>query len=480
MRRITLIIPLRLTPATHEGAERLRRICATVPRDLYEILVSDYGTQGEGQALLAELEAEGIRVVRHPSPGKLFSIGQSRDFGVVMAREGVVMFNDIDFLATPEMYRRIHAEAQARDLWRNLFDFFCVPVLFLTEAGTKSWFADTGAGRPFLETATVEEVERRSDAIQFTAFGSSAMVINRHHYLALGGHDARFRGHGAEDYDLLHRLGTLAPKGPRPREYFTDFKDNGVRSYWGFRAWFALNGLDLFRAGIHLVHLWHPRRMEKGYFRSRPNFRHLRRLMRRFERNGAMPLPLAGGGGEARWLVLYGTAEDVALARQLVPFARAVDFLRLGLAVRTGRIRQRIAELEPDLVLVMPAAMRHFKRIRTALESLGVPVVTCVEGEGADTFTFFRHGEGRHPVAARALPIRSQKGALLYRWWPDLALEGLLRVESGAIPPPRTLADPLFESFGGKTALDRRLHPRPKRRKKSSLWVRFKRWVTGY
>src|SRR5690349_4784761 len=83
--KITLIIPIRLTGATYEGQERLARICDAVPRALFDILVSDYGTPPEHRGPLDSLEADGIRVVRHPSPHPLFSIGQARDFGVQMA-----------------------------------------------------------------------------------------------------------------------------------------------------------------------------------------------------------------------------------------------------------------------------------------------------------------------------------------------------------------------------------------------------------
>jgi len=88
--KISLIIPLRLTANTFEGELRLRRICDTVPRDLFDILISDYGTEDAHAGPLRALEAEGVAVVRHPSPKALFSIGDARDFGVRMARGKVV------------------------------------------------------------------------------------------------------------------------------------------------------------------------------------------------------------------------------------------------------------------------------------------------------------------------------------------------------------------------------------------------------
>ena len=157
--KITLVIPLRLTGATFEGEMRLERICAAVPQDLFEILISDYGTHDEHRGPIDALARAGIRVERHPSPHKLFSIGQARDFGVQMARSRVIIFNDIDFLATPAMYRAIHAEAVRRDLFRNLFDFFCVPVFFLTELGTRQWLAAPRDAKPFAGPSTRMSME---------------------------------------------------------------------------------------------------------------------------------------------------------------------------------------------------------------------------------------------------------------------------------------------------------------------------------
>ena len=345
--KITLIVPLRLTANTHEGALRLKRLCATVPRDLYDILISDYGTEDAHAGPISALAAEGIDVVSHPAPGKIFSIGHARDFGVQMARQKVTLFNDIDFIATPDMYRQIHAEVVRRNIAANLFDFFCVPVLFLTEAGTTSWFRHVAEQQPFVERNDVDWLESVPSDIQFTAFGSSAIVVNRHHYLSLGGHDPDFSGHGAEDYDLLHRLASLAPKGPRPHDYYTDYKTNSVRQYWGFRPFFALYGLEAFQRGLHLVHLWHPRRKEKGYFRSRPNFRHLKKVMLRFDRNGGMPLPLADLNSGERWVVYHAGDTDIALMRQILPFCAAYHFVDARKSGGADDTKPRLPDSEP-------------------------------------------------------------------------------------------------------------------------------------
>jgi predicted glycosyltransferase involved in capsule biosynthesis len=477
--KIALIIPIRLTGATYEGELRLARICQTVPQDLFEILISDYGTAPEHRAPLDAAEASGIRVVRHPSPHRLFSIGQARDFGVQMATSPVIIFNDIDFFGTEAMYRAIHAEAMRRRMAENLFDFFCVPVLFLTEAGTQEWLAAPDDPKPFSGPLTVEALEADRPRIQSVAYGSSAMVVNRHHYLSLGGHDPRFTGHGAEDYDLLHRLATLAPKGPRPHDYFTDYRDNGVRRYWGFRPFFALYGLDLLPAGIHLVHLWHPRRMEKGYFRPGRNFRLLRQVMKRFDRTGDQPLPLAhlaGGGG--KWLVVYRNDGDLAPLRQLLPMSAAYHAIRARNYLQAGKRLWTLDLAGVTHVLVASSLVGNPGDLMPHLPPASR--ILWLQGPDAQQVITFRGKDGQAVTSGTISQITNPSGRPVMTLWQDIALPGGGRLTSGVIPPARDASSPLFASFGRKQVLVKDKKTRPTAKRKSPILVRLRRWISGY
>ncbi|MBX9459243.1 MAG: hypothetical protein KL863_26140 [Rhizobium sp.] len=477
--KIALIIPIRLTGATHEGAARLARICATVPRDLFEILISDYGTPPAHRAPLDAAEKDGIRVVRHPSPHPLFSIGKARDFGVQMATSPVIIFNDIDFFGTEAMYRAIHAEAMRRRLAENLFDFFCVPVLFLTEEGTRAWLAAGDDARPFGGSLTVEELEADRLRIQSVAYGSSAMVVNRHHYLSLGGHDPRFTGHGAEDYDLLHRLATLAPRGPRPHDYFTDYKDNNVRHYWGFRPFFALYGLDLLPSGIHLVHLWHPRRQEKGYFRPGRNFRLLKRVMKRFDRTGEQPMPLAhlaGGGG--RWLVVYRTDRDLLLLRQMLPMSAGYRAIRARNYAQAGKRLWKFDPAGVTHVMVAPSLVGNPGDLMPHLPPSAH--IFWLQAPDASGRVVFRGKDGHVAASGISKVIANASGRTLMAHWQDITLPALPRLASGTIPPQQDAAAPLFASFGRAQVITKDKRTRPGRKKKSPLLIRIRRWLSGY
>lgn len=288
-----MIITVRLSPGVFQSGERLRAICDVIPGDLFDVTIIDYGTAPQYRAPLDELQQAGFHVVRHPSPHATFSIGQARDYGVQKSRHPVVMFHDIDFHAPPEIYRGIHAEAEKRGLNRLTKDFFCVPVLFLTEEGTRLYHASAAKGLHLPVAPTLDAIRAADSLLQFPSYGSSAMVINRHHYLATGGHDTRFYGHGAEDFELLHRLATLHPKGERPPNYYIDYKYKDIVPYRGFRPYFAKYGLDVLERGLFLVHSWHPVRDDKDYRRRRKNFALLRKVMKEFDRKRTHLRPLA-------------------------------------------------------------------------------------------------------------------------------------------------------------------------------------------
>lgn len=473
--KITLVIPIRLTGATYEGALRLARICDAVPRDLFDILISDYGTAPEHRGPLDAAERSGARVVRHPAPHALFSIGRARDFGVQMSRSRVIVFNDIDFLGTEAMYRTIHAEAVRRNLGDHLFDFFCVPVLFLTETGTRDWLTAADGDKPFSRDLSVDALEADRDRIQSVAYGSSAMVINRHHYLSLGGHDPRFTGHGAEDYDLLHRLAALAPKGPRPHDYYTDYKDNNVRRYWGFRPLFALYGLDLLPRGIHLVHLWHPRRKERGYFRPGRNFRLLGRVMKRFDRTGAQPPPLGHlAAGAGRWLVLWRDSDDIDLLRQILPFSTGYRLLRIKSATDASRRLASVDVTDVTLVLAGPGVRAMVPATAAVLPA---PLLSLSAPDAGGTVTVF-DATGDMVAEGVVRTIRAPGGLAVMTVWEHLQLPGIPLLASGSVPALQDADAPLFASFGRDEVLSKDNGSRPARRKKSPYWVRMWRWAT--
>lgn len=303
--KVTVVIPLRITELVYEAEERLRKIIETIPSFYFDILIVDYGTPDKYKEVFNQFDFKHVNIVKLDVQDKIFSISVARDTGVQYAKTDIVFFHDIDFFASSSMYESLYFEIQSRDMQNNARDFFCIPVFFLTKNGTEVFRTSLDEERDFNFKIQNKIIKDDFDFVDFPAYGSSAIVVNKRHYLSIGGHSREFFGHGAEDYDILHRLSSYNQVGPRTVNYYKDLKSNQINVYEGFRAFFALYGIDVFQKSLFFVHLWHPTRQIPGYHQSNRNFSLLEKLMKEFDRDKTQPQPLMNlqGGGNALVLI---------------------------------------------------------------------------------------------------------------------------------------------------------------------------------
>jgi len=292
---ISIIITIRLTPTLFEAERRLHDLCSVIPRNFFEIVIVDYGTPETLRGpLLAYTAQPGIQVVRHPEPNKIFSIGAARDYGAQVANCPALLFMDIDFHAPQVGFQAIYKLASKMNLFKLTDKFLCIPVFFLTEQGTLKYERGIGLGIEWLVPCNIDQIEDDKENIAFPSYGSSAILINRMHYMSVGGHHPSFQGHGAEDFELLHRLSSLTPWGERPVNYYFDTKIKNMEPLSGFRPYFARYALPALRQGLFFIHRYHPPRQEADYFfRKRQNFSQLIRLMKKYDNCGVHPSPLS-------------------------------------------------------------------------------------------------------------------------------------------------------------------------------------------
>jgi len=330
---LTAVIPLRLSPEVYEATGRLAHIINTIPDDIFDILIVDYGSSEIHRKSLCALEKQSnVRVYYHAEAvGNRFSIGHARDLGAEHATTPVILFHDIDFICTGNMYRRIHTETINRQIASNRTnDFFCVPMAFLNERGNSAY-------KQCISTTTDLNTDNQlqhliiSDSKAYcesVVYGSSAIVVNRYHYLSIGGHHRDFSGHGAEDYDILHRLSYYNPKAPRSSDYYSNLRDSSFSEYAGFRSYFALHGMDVFMKGIFMLHLYHPPRPIADYRQFRQNLLLLQRVMIKFDNNKRQPMPLRDRSSPKKTLVL--SKEDnyfTDALRRAIPAMGEVAFI---------------------------------------------------------------------------------------------------------------------------------------------------------
>lgn len=265
---ITAVIPVRLsTDRLYDEPERIARIIATLPSG-YVPLIVDYGTAAERAGELRDLAAAtGTRLVRVETGDEPFSVGHARDIGTQHAETPLILYHDIDFLMSQRSYERVLEETRLRGMPENAYTFFALPGAYLTEDFTQRYLALFAEGQAaFADTLLHDGVMRRDRTIfENHTYAISAIVASRYHLLAVGGHDKSFVGHGAEDFELLHRLASYTPRGPKTGNYHLNLRKNSILRYEGFRAYFALYGIDVFQRGLQVAHLWHPRRQDTSY-----------------------------------------------------------------------------------------------------------------------------------------------------------------------------------------------------------------------
>jgi predicted glycosyltransferase involved in capsule biosynthesis len=274
---VSFIVPFRAYCSRSRDLLRLRRLLITVPSEL-EIVVADDSSSENIRQLVCRLVESRINsiylncFVEHDS---IFSIGKLRDAGAKAATAKLILFHDVDFIATNHIYSKIAFGTLLGGLHKNgNCAFCCIPVLFTSPAGWPlrrllQFTLRSSIGRKHLRSPIGLWAGR-------LVLGSSAILVNRMHYLDIGGHSNIFKGHGAEDFELLNRLSAIYRIGERSDNYPQDCGTLGFESS-GFREYFSRYGRQAAAQNIILIHQWHPRRKEdKSYVQARrKNFQRL-------------------------------------------------------------------------------------------------------------------------------------------------------------------------------------------------------------
>jgi len=275
----TIIVPIRVNHQAREALLRLQRLLSLIP-DCFEVVVVDDGSTKRSQKEICDLTIArpNSQYLYLSTQKRRFSLARARNSGARQATAEIILFHDLDFLGTGETYLQI------ADMIRDTLTpdkkqhFFCIPVAFLTELGTKSYIQYLQSSPQSTNWAFYQLAEQE-DGVKFLVQGSSSIVVYKTYFLEIGGHDESYDGHGAEDFELLHRLSSNYLIANRPVDYSVNTGSGKITEYRGFRAFFALYGERCAKSGCILVHLYHPKRKESGYYQHKRNFAKLRSLM---------------------------------------------------------------------------------------------------------------------------------------------------------------------------------------------------------
>lgn len=394
---ISLIVPVRLSrDSLYDEVARIRRIVKTIP-SLYDVVIVDYGSSPARACELQEVAADFscVKVVRVDCEKETFSVGAARDIGAQHATAPLVMFHDIDFYISQPGYKRILLEARLRGMPENAYSFFALPGTYLTEAFTKTYLELHDAGDGEFADVLLHNAVMRNDREVFEnhTYAISAIVVNRHHLLSIGGHDRSFVGHGAEDYELMHRLCWYYPKGPRPHDYYQNTRSNQIQRYEGFRSYFSLYGIDVFQRGLVLAHLWHPRRSDPGYTDT-GNQNRVSQVMRAFDEGQSQPEPLQDLSVATRTLALLSPGSSVARSlRHVMPALGRYSVIPEGVFEDGTSLKDFVRAEGFDQVLFLnPYGNDHRLELYQAANQAGIQTLAYDRGALPDSWFFDRRG----------------------------------------------------------------------------------------
>jgi predicted glycosyltransferase involved in capsule biosynthesis len=199
----------------------------------------------------------------------IYSASEARNYGSKIARGKYLLFFDVDLVARSDFLDRVledikTLESQAKEA------FSIYPCLYLSEAKTKE-IEKRGFRDSDFRDIKLRYLEGFNDEVLYLAVNTSTILVQREHFFNIGGYSEVFRGHGYEDFELIHRLYLNYPIVKRGIDYIIDFKTPFPYCYRGFRKYFAYYALPNFFEDKFTLHLWHDRPLTKKYYRNREN-----------------------------------------------------------------------------------------------------------------------------------------------------------------------------------------------------------------
>ncbi|PPE69730.1 glycosyltransferase [Caldimonas thermodepolymerans] len=305
--QLSVIVPFRADPSSPYLVERLEGLCKCFKNTReVEFIVIDSGSPTELRKNISSIcEENGVRYIHHDTAGQVFSIGAARDYGVTHATGRAVTFLDVDLRFSDDFFDRLVRFMSSYGISRQKKKFFTVPCLYLTQEGTDEFLASCEDQR--MLDFYLRWLDGDNHAIQNMAPCSSVMVVDRLHYLSVGGHRPEFRGHGYEDFELYHRLMVEEGALPRARDYYHDTKTWDTATYRGFRSQLSLLGRHAMMANIFVIHLWHPRPRSNSFYANLAANREIwLEFFRKFDSNRQHPSPLVSTGARFGKFIMFG------------------------------------------------------------------------------------------------------------------------------------------------------------------------------
>lgn len=225
----------------------------------YEFIIAD---ASKNKILKSNYSNIKIIQINYHNP---FSPAYARNTAIKKATFNFVMFYDIDMVNSEEFFMKIENKIKEEMIVKNK-NFILLPFLYLSKKGTKVF-----DNYKNLNTLKESYLKGSRELVESISLNSSAMVIKKTYLEKIGLFDISFKGHGGEDFELIHRLIANNPHSKQPDDYYINETSNIISKLKGFRKYMAYYTLPLFFEDLFLVHRWHDRPLFNNFYLKKLN-----------------------------------------------------------------------------------------------------------------------------------------------------------------------------------------------------------------
>ena len=261
---LSIIIPISITFKTLFRLRRLKFLIELFSkRESIEIVVVDSSSLPFSRSVM---DISGS-FYNHLKMSGIYSASEARNYGSKIANGDYLLFFDVDLVVREDFLDRVLRDIEVlKSKAEEAFTIY--PCLYLSETKSREIEKRGLRDSDFLNIK-LRYLEGFNDEVLYLAVNTSTILLQREHFFTIGGYSEIFRGHGYEDFELIHRLYLNYPIVKRGVDYIIDFKTPFPYCYRGFRKYFAYYALENFFKDKFTLHLWHNRPLTKKYYRNR-------------------------------------------------------------------------------------------------------------------------------------------------------------------------------------------------------------------
>lgn len=258
-----------------------------------EFIISECGSSKQNKTLIEQFCNENNINFTTLNNNK-FSLSESRNNGVLAAKYSHICFLDVDLRFDNNFIDKIFNIFSIKNMANDKKSFFTIPVYYLTKEYSEI-LEKSADYNMLVNKIGYEHILNINDNIEIYSPISSVCIVNRFHYLSIGGTNPIYDGHGFEDFDLYYRLLSENNQIEKPSNYLIDKKTYQTVSYDGLRAMFYVLGniTRQLNSSLYTVHIWHERPKSSSFYKPNKNREIYKTIFTNFDKTHYHPYPIS-------------------------------------------------------------------------------------------------------------------------------------------------------------------------------------------